>query len=60
MIDKRTILIAGMGTSPAVLTETAKALCHQKNPTVPDEIVVLSLRGFSVASTMVDMCGSRI
>ena len=26
----RTILIAGMGTSPAVLTETVWALAHQK------------------------------
>ena len=41
MTDKRTILIAGMGTSPAVLTETVWALCHQKKPIVPDEIVVL-------------------
>ena len=28
--NKRTILIAGMGTSPAVLTETVWALAHQK------------------------------
>ena len=28
---KRTILIAGMGTSPAVLTETVWALACQKN-----------------------------
>ena len=28
--DNRTILIAGMGTSPAVLTETVWALAHQK------------------------------
>ena len=35
MLDKRTILIAGMGTSPAVLTETVWALCHQKKPMVP-------------------------
>ena len=41
MTGKRTILIAGMGTSPAVLTETVWALCHQKKPMVPDEIVVL-------------------
>ena len=41
MPDKRIILIAGMGTSPAVLTETVWALCHQKKPVVPDEIVVL-------------------
>ena len=42
--DKRTILIAGMGTSPAVLTETVWALCHQHKPTVPDEIVVLRVQ----------------
>ena len=40
-MNKRTILIAGMGTSPAVLTETVWALAHQKKPIVPDEIVVL-------------------
>ena len=40
MIGERTILIAGMGTSPAVLTETVWALCHQKKPMVPDEGVV--------------------
>ena len=37
----RTILIAGMGTSPAVLTETVWALAHQEQPVVPDEIVVI-------------------
>ena len=35
MTDKRAILIAGMGTSPAVLAETVWALCHQKQPMVP-------------------------
>ena len=40
MTGKRTILIAGMGTSPAVLTETVWALCHQLKPMVPDEGVV--------------------
>ena len=35
MIGERTILIAGMGTSPAVLTETVWALCHQLKPMVP-------------------------
>ena len=39
--SKRTILIAGMGTSPAVLTNAVWALAHQKKPVVPDEIVVL-------------------
>lgn len=41
---RRTILIAGMGTSPAVLTETVWALAHQKKPVVPDEIVVLTTK----------------
>ena len=41
---KRTVLIAGMGTSPAVLTETVWALAHQKKPVVPDEIVVLTTK----------------
>ena len=35
----RTILIAGIGTSPAVLMETVWALAHQKKPVVPDEIL---------------------
>ena len=39
---KRTILIAGMGTSPAVLTETVWALAHQKKPVVPDKVVVIT------------------
>ena len=32
---KRKILVAGMGTSPAVLTNTVWALAHQKKPVVP-------------------------
>ncbi len=39
---KRIILVAGMGTSPAVLTETVWALAHQEKPVVPDEITVLT------------------
>ena len=39
MTTTRTILVAGIGTSPAVLTETVWALAHQKNPVVPDEIL---------------------
>ena len=35
----RTILVAAMGTSPAVLTETVWALAHQKKPVVPYEIL---------------------
>lgn len=42
--SKRTILVAGMGTSPAVLTETVWALAHQKQPVVPDEIVVITTK----------------
>ena len=40
----RTILLAGMGTSPAVLTETVWALAHQEQPIVPDEIVVITTK----------------
>ena len=42
--DKNIVLIATMGSSPAVLTETVWALAHAKKPIVPDEIVVLSAR----------------
>ena len=30
-LNKRIILLAGMGTSPAVLTETVWALAYQEN-----------------------------
>ena len=36
------VLVAGMGTSPAVLTETVWALAHQKKPVVPDEVMVIT------------------
>ncbi len=39
---KRMILVAGMGMSPAVLTETVWALAHQKPSIVPNEIVVIT------------------
>ncbi len=39
-LSKRKILIAGMGTSPAVLTNAVWALAHGEKPVVPDEIVV--------------------
>ncbi len=42
--SKRTILVAGMGTSPAVLTETVWALAHQETPVVPDEITVITTK----------------
>ena len=41
MNKKRQILVAGMGTSPAVLTNAVWALAHQKKPIVLDEVVVL-------------------
>ena len=40
MNKKRKILVAGMGASPAVLTNAVWALAHQSEPVVPDEIVV--------------------
>ncbi len=41
---KRTILVAGIGTSPVVLTETVWALAHQEHPVVTDEIVVITTK----------------
>ena len=43
-MERRMILIAVMGTSPAVLTETIWALAHQKKTIVPDEIVVITTK----------------
>ena len=40
MNKKRQILVAGIGTSPAVLTNAVWTLAHQSEPVVPDEIVV--------------------
>ena len=42
MNDKKIVLVVGMGTSPAVLTETVWALAHQEQPVVPDEIEVIT------------------
>ena len=39
---KKNILISGIGTSPAVLTEMVWCLAHQSVPVVPDEVVVLT------------------
>ena len=33
-------IVAGMGTSPAVLTNAVWALAHHKKPIVPDEIAM--------------------
>lgn len=43
MQDKRVVLVAGIGTSPAILTETVWTLAH-KEQTVPDEIVVITTK----------------
>ena len=40
--ENRTVLVLGMGTSPAVLTETVWALAHQEEPVEPDEIEVIT------------------
>ena len=39
----RTILIAGMGTSPAVLTNAVWALSHQKKPVVHNTRTLVQL-----------------
>lgn len=44
MNDKKIVLVVGMGTSPAVLTETVWALAHQSESVVPDEIVVITTK----------------
>ena len=38
--SNRKILVVGMGTSPAVLTNAVWALAHHKKPIVPDEIAM--------------------
>ena len=40
--EKDVVLVAGIGTSPAVLTETVWALAHQKPAVVPDKVVVIT------------------
>ena len=44
MNDKKIVLVVGMGTSPAVMTETVWALAHQSEPVVPDEIGVFTTK----------------
>ena len=55
---RRKILIAGMGTSPAVLTETVWALAHQAQPVVPDEIAVITTRSGKDALVQSVMSGA--
>ncbi len=57
-LANRTILIAGMGTSPAVLTETVWALAHQEHSVVPDEVVVITTRSGKDALRTAVMSGT--
>ena len=54
----RTILVAGMNTSPAVLTETVWALAHQETPVVPDEVVVITTKSGKDALRAAVMSGA--
>ncbi|MDF7801840.1 CRISPR-associated ring nuclease Csm6 [Pontiellaceae bacterium B1224] len=38
----KTVLVAGVGLSPAVLTNTIWALAHENPPVVPDEVVAIT------------------
>ena len=40
-VRRRSILLASIGTSPGVLTNTVWALAHQPAPVIPDEVVVV-------------------
>ena len=56
--SNRIVLVAGMGTSPAVLTETVWALAHQKKPVVPDEVVVITTKFGKAALRKAIMSGT--
>ena len=38
----KTVLISGVGLSPAVLTNTVWALAHEEEPVIPDEVVAIT------------------
>ena len=42
--DKKTVLVAVVGTTPSILTETAWALAHRDVPVVPDEVVAITTK----------------
>ena len=42
--DKKTVLVAVVGTTPSILTETAWALAHRDAPVVPDEVVAITTK----------------
>ena len=56
--QNRTVFVVGMGTSPAVLTETVWALAHSKEPIVPDEIEVITTASGKAALTKAVLDGS--
>ena len=58
MNDKKIVLVVGMGTSPAVLTETVWALAHQSEPVVPDEIIVITTKSGKDALRTAIMSGA--
>ena len=57
-MNKRTILVAGIGTTPAVMTETVWALAHQSEPVVPDEVVVITTKSGKDALRTAIMSGA--
>ena len=58
MNDKKIVLVVGMGTSPAVMTETVWALAHQSDPVVPDEVVVITTKSGKDALCTAIMSGA--
>lgn len=58
MNDKKIVLVVGMGTSPAVMTETVWALAHQSEPVVPDEVVVITTKSGKDALRTAIMSGA--
>ena len=58
MNDKKIVLVIGMGTSPAVMTETVWALAHQSEPVVPDEVVVITTKSGKDALRTAIMSGA--
>ena len=54
----KTVLVVGMGTSPAVMTETVWALAHQSEPVVPDEVVVITTKSGKDALRTAIMSGA--
>ena len=56
--QNRTVLVVGMGASPAVLAETVWALAHSKEPVVPDKIEVITTKSGKAKLTEAVLDGS--